>query len=285
MKISIITVCYNAENTIEETIKSVLKQTYNNIEYIVVDGLSSDNTTQIIQKYNDKISCFISEKDTGIFNAMNKGIKAATGDVLYFLNANDLLYDENIIETIINFFKNKKKASIVFGDIYYYTNPTSKDFTDFFTPDTLSIQSKFNSKYTLWDDCINHQSIFYKKDVFDKCGLYPEERPMSGDYEFNVISMVKNNIKPYYIPITIAKFELGGFSTLDSPENLNASLNSKKFIQEKYMAKRLDFRVYKFIKKIIRIFFKRNIIKYETNKKYKESVDKLFSKLFGWGFY
>ena len=97
MKISIITVVKNAEKTIENTILSVLNQTYKNIELIIIDGVSTDGTLDIINKYKDKISYFISEPDTGVYNAMNKGIKAATGDIFYFLNANDSLYDDKVL--------------------------------------------------------------------------------------------------------------------------------------------------------------------------------------------
>ena len=93
MKVSVICACYNAQNTIEDSILSVINQTYNNIEYIIIDGASADKTLEITEKYKDQISYFSSEPDTGIFNAMNKGIKASTGDIIYFLNSNDYLFD------------------------------------------------------------------------------------------------------------------------------------------------------------------------------------------------
>ena len=104
LKISIITVCLNSENYIEKTILSVLAQSYTNIEYIVIDGNSSDNTYNIINKYRTEIDITISEKDAGIYDAMNKGITLSTGDIIYFLNSGDLLYNNTTIEQIANIF-------------------------------------------------------------------------------------------------------------------------------------------------------------------------------------
>ena len=100
-KVSVITVCYNAEEFIENAINSVLNQTYINIEYIIIDGASKDSTVPIINKYKSKITFFLSEPDNGIYEAMNKGIKAATGDILYFLNSDDIFYDKYVIENVV----------------------------------------------------------------------------------------------------------------------------------------------------------------------------------------
>ncbi len=118
MKCTIITVSYNAVNTIESTINSVLSQDYNDIEYIIVDGSSSDGTKEIIQRYNDKITKWISEKDNGIYDAMNKGILLATGDVIGILNADDLYSSNDIISKIVNQFT-KSNADALYGDLKY----------------------------------------------------------------------------------------------------------------------------------------------------------------------
>ena len=112
--VSIITVVYNGEKHIEQSIKSVLAQTYSNIEYIIIDGVSTDGTLDIVRKYEPKITQVISEKDTGIYNAMNKGLAMANGDVIAILNADDYYYPETI-ETVINQFK-QSKADVVYGD-------------------------------------------------------------------------------------------------------------------------------------------------------------------------
>ena len=103
--VSVIIPAYNAEKYLSETIESVINQTYKNIEHIVIDGVSTDGTLDVINKYTDSITHFVSEPDTGIYNAMNKGLKYVTGDIVYFLNATDSLYDEKIFEKVVNEFE------------------------------------------------------------------------------------------------------------------------------------------------------------------------------------
>ncbi|NIQ17074.1 MAG: glycosyltransferase, partial [Candidatus Dadabacteria bacterium] len=118
MKISVITVVYNAEDTLEQTIMSVYGQSYNEIEYIIIDGSSSDATLSIINKHRDKISHVISEPDQGIYDAMNKGINISTGDVVGFLNADDLYYENNVVEKIIRCFETDS-VDACYGDLVY----------------------------------------------------------------------------------------------------------------------------------------------------------------------
>jgi glycosyltransferase involved in cell wall biosynthesis len=112
LKVSIVTVAYNSQQHIEDTIKSVLSQSYNKIEYIIIDGASKDNTINIVNKYKDKISCIISEPDKGIYDAMNKGIDNATGDIIGFLNSDDIFYDNEVVANIVNGFDEKTDCII-----------------------------------------------------------------------------------------------------------------------------------------------------------------------------
>ena len=128
LKVSIITSVYNNEATIEDAIKSVLSQNYNNIEYIVVDGASKDGTVTIIKKYEDKISTFVSEKDKGIYDGLNKGVSLATGDIIGFLHSDDIYADENIISEVVEAFE-KNKTDSIYGDLVYVDkHDTSKIF-------------------------------------------------------------------------------------------------------------------------------------------------------------
>lgn len=161
MKISVITVCYNAENVIEQTIQSVLNQNYTDIEYIVVDGASSDGTMEIIRRYAaiDSRVRYISEQDRGIYDAMNKGIGLATGDYLEFLNAGDLLVDSEVIETVVQGII-QTGADVVYGNIIYeYPDGTTN----------VRMYGSFCSGlfYYLLGDCINHQAIFAKRECFE----------------------------------------------------------------------------------------------------------------------
>ncbi|MEY3500357.1 MAG: hypothetical protein RL308_2026, partial [Bacteroidota bacterium] len=119
MKISIITVVYNNQTTIRQAIESVLNQSYPNIEYVIIDGNSKDNTISIIEEYNNRLGYFISEPDKGLYDAMNKGIRAATGDVIGILNSDDLYQDLDVIKDVMQQFNNDPKLDILYGDLVY----------------------------------------------------------------------------------------------------------------------------------------------------------------------
>ena len=223
MKVSVICACYNAQNTIEDSILSVINQTYNNIEYIIIDGASADKTLEITEKYKDQISYFSSEPDTGIFNAMNKGIKASTGDILYFLNSNDYLFDEKVIEDVVKFF-NKNSSDIVFGNMSFIENNGDEKERRIYTD---------VDKLFFINECVCHQGIFYKRSVFDLCGLYDENFKLAADYDLNVKAVIKFNLKTKHLNRVIARFTLGGQS--------NSEDESLKKLAEGEKQKILDF--------------------------------------------
>ncbi|MDH5682011.1 MAG: glycosyltransferase, partial [Spirochaetota bacterium] len=122
IKISVITVCYNSEKTIEETLKSIYAQSYPNIEHVIIDGQSTDRTVDIIKKYKDQYQYFVSEKDNGIYHAMNKGIEASSGDILFFLNSDDYFPDEKVVEDVVNKFVENPELDAVYGNQSFYDN-------------------------------------------------------------------------------------------------------------------------------------------------------------------
>lgn len=207
MKISIITVCKNAENAIERTLLSVVAQNCfcENIEYIVVDGASKDKTVEIIKQYANKHPIkWISEPDSGIYNAMNKALKMASGEIIYFLNAGDRLFDEKTIELVLTEFE-KGGADFLYTDIL-----------------TCNINSlseakikKFNhaDKYFLFRDCICHQASFFKKNVIEKFGGFNEGFKLAADYEMLLKIMDDKNLKKAYLPITAAYYDVTGISS------------------------------------------------------------------------
>ena len=200
MKVSIITVCKNAQDTIEQTIKSVISQTYNNIEYLIIDGKSTDKTLDIVNKYKNKISGIISEPDGGLYYAMNKGIEKSTGDIIYFLNAGDLLFDRNTVSNVINIFK-KKKTYIVYGDVAFYNSDIPMKLI-------LRRQNNVNNIFLTYGT-ISHQSIFAKRNIFKKYGKFI----LQADYEWILRSFVKNKIRSYYTNQTITKYLREGLSS------------------------------------------------------------------------
>ena len=198
MKISIVTVCYNAERTIEQTIYSVINQTYKDIEYIIVDGKSNDKTLNIINKYRKNISCFISEKDTGIYNAMNKGIKLATGEYIHFLNADDALVNKNIIKNIVGYLKKDKEIDILSAPVYLVDEENK-------------IQTIFSNLKDILT--IPHQGMFCKRNILLKY-LFDEKLKISGDYEF-ILRCFINKKKFCFINEPVAFYSNAGISTIN----------------------------------------------------------------------
>jgi glycosyltransferase involved in cell wall biosynthesis len=229
LKISVITVCKNAVKTIEETILSVLNQSYQNIEYIVIDGVSTDGTLEIIKKYENKITKLISEPDSGVYNAMNKGISMATGDILYFINANDTVYDNYVFEKITNYFQKDNELEFLFGDFQFTTQ--SK------TNGSVVKHNKVHTIFTFVYYNICHQAIFYRSRVFREYGLYDESYKIFADYELNVKLLVENRLKAKYLNLLISKFEEGGISTAKNDEILKKHSDERKRIYSKYFKK------------------------------------------------
>jgi glycosyltransferase involved in cell wall biosynthesis len=249
LKISIITVCKNAENIIEKTIQSVLSQSYENIEYIIIDGASTDNTNAIIQKYRDQVSSSISEKDHGIYNAMNKGIKVATGDIVFFLNAGDIFSDEFVLEKIVSAFS-KADIEFLYGDVFFDDGISEK-----------LVQFKHVDKAFFLDKNLCHQSIFYKPEAFRKYGYFDEKYSVLADYEWNVRGFVKYRLKSGHIRIPIAKFKLDGISSVDDKKLIKIRHQQRSRLKKTYYNK-LELMVFRlFLKNYIRTLNKKGLKK------------------------
>ena len=208
MKVSIITVCKNAENAIERTILSVVTQNCfaTNIEYLIIDGASTDKTTEIIKQYSNKYPIkWISEPDSGIYNAMNKALKIASGEIIYFLNAGDRLFDEKTIELALNEFEKG-------GDDFLYTDILTCNINNL----SETKIKKFNhaDKYFLFRDCICHQASFFKKNVIEKFGGFNEGFKLAADYEMLLKIITDKSLKKEYLPITAAYYDTAGISSI-----------------------------------------------------------------------
>jgi len=205
MKISIITVCFNSAKTIKDTIKSVLNQSYKDIEYIIIDGGSIDGTLETLAKYRDQISRHISEPDTGIYDAMNKGIKLATGDIVGFLNAGDFYTVETAILQIATSFQ-KNDCEVVYADLEYVAenNPgkTVRKWKSQPYRDGLFEKG--------WHP--PHPTLFAKKSIFDKYGGFDLSYDIGADYELMLRFLKKHGIKSCYIPSVLVKMRTGGKS-------------------------------------------------------------------------
>jgi len=200
-KISIITVCFNCEGLIERTIKSVIEQTYTNVQYIIIDGGSTDNTLSIIKNYENNIDVLVSERDNGIYDAMNKGLEYATGDLIYFLNAGDYLYNNDVLQNIIEGLNANPGSDIIYGDQIYYDDTTEQRRSNYYA----------NIPQLLLNGCC-HQTIFAKKSTFIKCGNFNSNYKVYGDLDWLLRALIGSNLKMTYIGIPIVYYLRGGVS-------------------------------------------------------------------------
>ncbi|MEE1946255.1 glycosyltransferase family 2 protein [Pedobacter sp. KR3-3] len=203
-KISIITVNYNNADGLRETIRSVTEQSYAAIEYIVVDGASTDGGVDVLESFRPNLAHAISEKDTGIYNAMNKGIKLATGDYLLFLNSGDKLISPQIIEEVV---AQGLHADLVYGDLKFFDD--AKEWT-WNLPDELTFRF-------FYDSTLPHPSTFISRELFDTVGLYDEELKIVSDWKFFMLAVAKHNCSYQHIGQMISAYNFDGISS--KPEN------------------------------------------------------------------
>jgi glycosyl transferase family protein len=191
MKISVVTVCYNAADTIEKTILSVLNQTYHDIEYIIIDGGSTDGTVEIFRKYADRIAYWVSEPDKGIYDAMNKGIKVATGEWINFMNAGDRFKDESVIE---KFFQNRviDTFGVMFGDTLFIHKNKQR-----------IVKFGDDPHHKIMPSC--HQSIFCRKKLLDR-NLFDLRYKIAADYNL-FFQLRQMDIEFQYVPLVVAVYD------------------------------------------------------------------------------
>ena len=174
--VSVITVCLNSKDFLEDAIKSVSGQTYRNIEYLVIDGGSTDGTIDILNRYKDKISRIVTEKDSGIFNAMNKGIRMASGEIVYFLNSDDKFHDDKVVERAVDAFMNNSGIDFVYGNLEIL-DPFGRD----------SYIEKYPERITrrlFLKKTIGHPASFFRSHCFKKAGYFDERYKIAADYEW-----------------------------------------------------------------------------------------------------
>lgn len=205
-KISIITVCYNSCTNIEKTIKSVLSQSYDNIEYIIIDGKSTDGTIEIIQKYSNNIDTFISEPDNGIYDAMNKGIKHSTGEWLMFMNAGDT-YISN--DSLKGFISNLTEGIRILRGNIIRVYPNFKTESTGITKQEPRIMDMFNGTF-------HHQASLIQKRLFDEFGYYSTQYRLMSDWKFFFDCVVLHNQKTKYVDFPVANFAMDGASTINT---------------------------------------------------------------------
>ncbi len=242
MKVSIITVVYNNASTILSAIDSVYHQTYKNVEHIIIDGNSSDGTLDVIKSDIYKISILKSEVDSGIYDAMNKGISLASGEILAILNSDDIFYDNNIISEVVSQFEFDPYLDILFGNIVYVKHEN-----------TNSVVRKWISRayYTnFFEDghVPPHPSLFLRKSVYERHGLFNLRYKLAADYEF-MLRIFKSGVnKSIYVNRTIVKMRLGG-ATNKSFRNI---IRGNKEIFEAWIDNGYNVPILLFVKRFFR---------------------------------
>lgn len=209
MKISIITATYNSAQTLGHTIESVIRQTYPDIEYIIVDGASTDDTQQIVKRYEPQLRGkmkWLSEKDHGIYDAMNKGIQMATGDIVGILNSDDYFTSDDIIEQMASAFHDES-IDAVYGDIHFIRNGQPDKCIRYYS------SKRFSPVWLRFGFMPAHPSFYCRRKIFKKAGLYKTDYQIGSDYEMMVRLFMKHHIKARYLPIDFVTMRTGGAST------------------------------------------------------------------------
>ena len=245
MKISLITVCYNSEATIRDTLESVLSQTYDNYEYIIVDGKSTDKTLKIINSYKKKFKNIkiISEKDKGLYDAMNKGVIKASGDIIGILNSDDILASKDVFEKIVN---NIDDYDGIYSNLLMLDEKLEKPYRVF--------KSKPVSKKKGWH--MPHPTLYVKKEVYKKIGVYNLYYKIAADYDF-MLRMINNNFKLKYLDDYFVYMRSGGKST-------NGLKGYYKNFKESYKALKHNKRKFPLLTNIYRTYetmIKQKIVK------------------------
>lgn len=220
MTISIITACYNSARTIRDTLTSVGQQDYLEIEHIIVDGRSTDETLGIVNQF-PYIAKILSEKDTGIYDAMNKGIRLATGDVIAILNSDDVYANNHVLTKVMDLFADPK-IDAVYGDLQYTKADDLNKISRTWRSGNFS-RSKF---YYGWMP--PHPAFFIRKKIYNEIGSFNTSLRTSADYEFMLRALVKNNYKAAYLPEVLVKMRNGGASNASVKNRINANREDKQ---------------------------------------------------------
>jgi glycosyltransferase len=215
MKISIITATYNSAATVRDTLKCIAGQQYNNIEHIIVDGLSKDNTLEIVKEF-PHVAKMISEKDKGIYDAMNKGVQLATGDVVGILNSDDFYTSPAVLEKVAAAFEDPA-VEAVYGDLQY----VKQDNVQVVTRTWKS--GKYQKQFLYYGWMPPHPTFFVRRQIYDKCGLFNTTLRSAADYELMLRVLLKYNTHAQYIPEVLVKMRAGGMSNASLKNRLRAN--------------------------------------------------------------
>jgi len=206
MKISVITVCYNSAKTIGHTLQSVREQTHGDIEHIIVDGGSKDNTLEVVKAEGPHVAKLVSEKDNGIYDAMNKGIQMATGDIVAFLNADDFYKDADVLARVAQVMQ-AERLDALYGDVEFF-RLGQRD----------TVARRYNSgRFTAgrlgWGWMPAHPALFVRRDLFERYGAFRTDYRIAGDFEFVARIFQHADLRHRHLPEVLVRMQMGGIST------------------------------------------------------------------------
>ena len=249
LKISIITVSFNSVETIRDTIKSIISQDYENIEYILIDAGSTDGTLDIIKEYEGYINYFSSEEDDGIYDGMNKGISVASGEVVGILNSDDFYPNSYIVSNVARTFE-KRNCDAVYGDLVYVKFYDTDKIVRYWQSGNYSVKKIKNG----W--MLPHPTFFVKREMYEKYGYYNTELKSAADYEMILKLLYKQNINVFYIPMILIKMRMGGKSNASIMNRIRANKEDGLAWTENQLNKPLFVRIKKPLQKIKQFFLK-----------------------------
>mgnify|MGYP000179589761 CR=1 FL=1 len=216
MKVSIITACFNSSLTILDAIKSVNNQTYKDIEHIFIDGVSNDNTTEIIRLNSKKTKLIISEEDSGLYDAINKGVLNATGDIIALLHSDDIFSSSEIISDLMKKIQNENLDG-VYGDLLYVDKINTNKIIRFWK------SCEFNSNLLVKGWMPAHPTLILRKEVYIKHGVFNKSFKIAADYDFMLRILKDSNLKFGYLPKVVTKMRVGGASNRSIKNIINKS--------------------------------------------------------------
>ena len=248
MKVSIITVCFNSVSHLQDAIDSVNEQDYPDIEHIVIDGNSSDGTQEILKRNDDKLAYWVSENDSGIYDAMNKGILKATGNVVGILNSDDFYYNNRVISSVVHAFQNNE-VDAVFGDLIFVDpknlNRTVRTYSS----------KKWHPKKFAKGYMPAHPTFFVQKKYYDLHGLFEIDYEIAADYEMLIRLLYVHKLKYKYLPLKMVKMRRGGVSSNGVRSNI---ILNNEIIRacRKHNIKTSSFKIYpKYFKKVFELIY------------------------------
>jgi len=250
MKITIITVCFNSESTIEDTINSIQNQDYHDIEYIVIDGGSTDNTLEIIKKNSSIVSKLISEPDKGIYDAMNKGLAMATGEITAIINSDDFYKNNHAISTVVKAFE--QNVSIVYADIEYIDKTDHKKVVRYWK------SGKFEKKKMKYGWMPPHPAFFVRTQVYKTYGFFNTQLKISADYELMLRLLYKHSLSVFYLNETLVSMRIGGVGNKSLKNRIRANKEDKLAWKINGLDYSFLTTILKPIRKIPQFIFKKN---------------------------